>query len=69
MEFAALCGDTIAMFYRGEVVSDCSERSFFTRNSFYTTAASRLSKDFYEGVVTTEELLYMCQQNGGIHNE
>ncbi len=65
VEFAALCGDNLAMFFRGEVVSHSSERSFFAKNSFYTTAASRLAKDFYEGVVTTEELLYMCEENGG----
>ena len=65
VEFAALCSDRCALFYRGEVVSSQSERSFFSRNAFYTTAASRISRGFYDNIVTTQELLLVCREMGG----
>lgn len=67
VEFAALCGDRCALFSRGEIVSEKEENSFFTHNTFYTTAAARISKDFYDGVVTTNDLITLCKENGGIH--
>ncbi len=64
VEFAALCGDQCALFYRGEIVSSSSERNFFAGNAFYTTAASRISREFYQDIVTTEELLQILRDEG-----
>lgn len=66
VEFAALCGDRCALFSRGEIVCETQESSFFTQNTFYTTAASRISRDYYDGVVTTSDLIMLCKENGGI---
>ena len=65
VEFAALCGDRLALFYRGEIVSSGSEKDFFIRNAYYTTAASRVARGFFEGVVTTDELLVKCKEQMG----
>lgn len=64
VEFAALCADRAAMFFRGEVVSDGAPSEFFAENSFYTTAANRMSRGYYKNAVTVDDLALLCTQNG-----
>lgn len=64
VEFAALCGDRCALFFRGSVASIGSPREFFSENSFYTTAASRMTRDYYDGAVTAEDVIELCCING-----
>ncbi len=64
VEFAALCADRCALFFRGEVISQGDPRSFFGSNSFYTTAASRMTREQYDGAVTLADAAALCQRNG-----
>lgn len=64
IEFAASVADRCAMFFRGEITScDVPER-FFADNSFYTTAANRMTRGYYSGVVTVEDAAELCRANG-----
>lgn len=64
VEFAALCADRCAMFFRGSVVSVGEPRTFFSESSFYTTAVSRMTRGLYEGAVTVEDAAALCRLNG-----
>ena len=64
VEFAALCADRCAMFFRGEITSVDTPAAFFAENSFYTTAVNRMIRGYYEGVVTVPALAELCRENG-----
>ncbi|WP_206460086.1 ABC transporter ATP-binding protein [Anaerovorax sp. IOR16] len=64
VEFAALCADRCAMFFDGEVVSVDEPNTFFASNTFYTTAASRISRHMFENAVTCEDVVALCLENG-----
>jgi energy-coupling factor transport system ATP-binding protein len=57
VEFCAAYADRCALFFDGGVVTEGSPRDFFSGNSFYTTAANRMSRGLLDGVVTTADLL------------
>ncbi|MBQ7320273.1 MAG: energy-coupling factor ABC transporter ATP-binding protein [Clostridia bacterium] len=63
VEFAAACADRCAMFFRGEITSIAPPRAFFSENSFYTTAASRITRGHFDGAVTVEDAVALCLQN------
>ncbi len=63
VEFAALCADRCALFFRGDIVSVGTPRDFFSENKFYTTAASRMSKGYFESAVTVEDIAELCTLN------
>lgn len=64
VEFAALCADRCALFFRGEMISQGDPHSFFGSGSFYTTAASRMTREHYDGAVTIEDAAALCRLNG-----
>ena len=66
VEFAAMCADRCALFFRGNIVSEGVPDEFFSENSFYTTAASRMSKGYYDRAVTVDSVALLCGQNGGV---
>ena len=63
VEFAAECADRCALFFRGNIVSVDTPDNFFGGNRFYTTAASRISREFYEKAVTVEQIKTLAQLN------
>ena len=65
VEFAALCADRCALFFRGEIVSADVPARFFDENSFYTTAANRICRGWYDGVATVDDAAELCRRNGG----
>ena len=65
VEFAALCADRCALFFRGEIASSDVPARFFDENSFYTTAANRICRGWYDGVATVEDAAELCRRNGG----
>lgn len=65
VEFCGRYGDRCAMFFDGKIVSSGPPRSFFSGNSFYTTAANRMSRHMFERVITADDLLGLCRQNLG----
>lgn len=55
VEFAAECADRCAMFFRGEITSCGTPADFFSGNSFYTTAANRMTRGYYSGITTVTD--------------
>ena len=64
VEFAAECADRCALFFRGEITSVDAPRRFFSENSFYTTAVSRMTRGIYENAVTFCDAVELCRANG-----
>ncbi len=64
VEFAAEAADRCAMFFRGEIISTASPEEFFSANSFYTTAASRITRGHFEHAVTARKAAELCLLNG-----
>ena len=56
IEFCAEYGDMCAMFFDGDVVSQGAPHDFFRGNSFYTTAANRMAREYFPDAVTWEEV-------------
>lgn len=61
VEFCARYADRVALLFDGEVVSEGSPRQFFAANSFYTTAANRMSRGIVEGCITEEDVVRACR--------
>ncbi len=57
IEFCSMYADRCSMFFDGGIVADGNAREFFSGNSYYTTASARIAKGFFEGVVTTNQLI------------
>jgi len=64
VEFAALCADRCVLFFRGSAVSEGLVREFFAENNFYTTAARRMSRGYFDNAVTAPDLVELCSQGG-----
>ena len=62
IEFCARYADRCAMFFDGDVVTTDTPRRFFSGNSFYTTAANRLSRHIFADAVTNEDVIALCRQ-------
>lgn len=61
VEFAAGCADRCAMFFNGRVVSVGTPAEFFPENSFYTTAAVRMTRGLCTAAVTVEDAAELCR--------
>ena len=62
-ELAAEISDRCALFFRGEIVADDVPRRFFSGNSFYTTAANRICRGYYDLVATVDDAARICLAN------
>ena len=65
IEFAAVCADRCALFFKGNIVSQAPPTEIFSENHFYTTAASRMTRGFFDNAVTMEQTLQLCVINAG----
>lgn len=65
VEFAAACADRTAIFFGGNVVSVDTPDVLFSQNRFYTTAASRMSRDLFQNAVTVDAVVALCRANSG----
>ena len=59
VEFCAEYSDRCMLFFYGSVAAEGEPHEFFTGNSFYTTAANRMSRGICDAV-TADELIYIC---------
>lgn len=64
VEFAALCADRCVLFFRGSAISDGLPRAFFAENNFYTTAARRMTRGYFENAVTVQDVITLCKGDG-----
>ena len=65
VEFCAKYADRISMFFDGQVLTTETPQKFFGGNSFYTTAANRMSKHIFKNAVTAENVVELYRKNKG----
>lgn len=63
-EFAAECADRAGLFFDGSVAVSGMVREVFSNNAFYTTAACRIARGYYDNPITCEEVAQLCRRNG-----
>ena len=63
VEFCARYADVVAMFFDGQILTADTPRRFFGANSFYTTAAHRMSRHVFDGAVTAEDVIALYRKN------
>ena len=63
IEFAAVYADRCAMLFDGEVFAQGTPRDFFSDNNYYTTAANRIARGFYDNAVTVEDIAALAELN------
>ena len=63
VEFCARYADEVAMFFDGQILTTDTPRRFFGNNSFYTTAAHRMSRHVFSMAVTAEDVIDLYRQN------
>lgn len=66
VEFAAENSDRCGMIFDHQLLSLDTPEAFFSDNSFYTTAANRISRNLYQNAITCEDVVSMCRQNGEV---
>ncbi len=65
VEFCAKYADRVSMFFDGQVLTTDTPQKFFGGNSFYTTAANRMSKHIFRNAVTAENVVELYKKNKG----
>lgn len=60
MEFCATWADRCVLLFQGIVSADDEPQRFFGANRFYTTAASRMSRDVFADTVTDGQVIAAC---------
>jgi len=63
VEFCAKYADAVSMFFDGQVLTTDTPRRFFGNNSFYTTAANRMSRHVFSMAVTAEDVISLYREN------
>lgn len=66
VEFASIVADRCGLFFDGEALSSLVPQEFFSKNNFYTTASSRISRDKFANAVTVDDVVSLIkeEQNG-----
>ena len=60
IEFCARYAHRCALLFDGAIVTQGTPRTFFSGNSFYTTAANRMARDLLPEAVTAEDVVAAC---------
>ncbi|MDY6329177.1 MAG: energy-coupling factor transporter ATPase [Lachnospiraceae bacterium] len=61
VEFCAEFTHRCALFFDGNIVAENVPYRFFKGNSFYTTAANRMSRGIIEGAITASDIIEACK--------
>lgn len=69
LDFAAELSDRCGLFFQNKIVSIAEPKIFFSHHTFYTTAASRISRDTFDALVTTEQVIEACIEVKGEADE
>lgn len=65
VEFCARHADWVSMFFDGQILTTNTPRRFFGQNSFYTSAANRMSRCVFKNAVTCEDVVELYRRNKG----
>ena len=63
VEFCAEYADMVSMFFDGQMLTTDTPRRFFGQNSFYTTAANRMSRCVFRSAVTAADVVDLYRSN------
>lgn len=63
IEFCAEHADLVGMFFDGQLLTTDTPRRFFGSNSFYTTAANRMSRGIFQNAVTAADVAVLLEGN------
>lgn len=63
VEFCAEYADLVSMFFDGQILTTDTPRRFFGQNSFYTTAANRMSRCVFRNAVTPQDVVRLFRKN------
>ena len=63
IEFCAEYADRVSMFFDGQILTSDTPRRFFRKNSFYTTAANRMSRCVFENAITAGDVVELYKEN------
>ena len=63
VEFCAEYADMVSMFFDGQILTTDTPRRFFGQNSFYTTAANRMSRCVFQNAVTASDVTELYRKN------
>ena len=66
VEFCARHADVCTLFFQGGAVVTAPAGPFFSGNSFYTTAANRMSRHLMAGAVTNEDVIDRCNRHAAV---
>ena len=65
VEFCAEYADLVSMFFDGQILTTDTPHRFFGQNSFYTTAANRMSRCVFRNAVTAQDVAELYRKNLG----
>ncbi len=63
VEFCAKYADVVSMFFDGSIITTNTPNRFFSQNSFYTTAANRMSRHVFDNAINNEDVIELCRKN------
>lgn len=63
VEFCAQYARQVSMCFDGEIVTTDTPHRFFGQNSFYTTAANRMSRGVFRNAVTAQDVALLYRKN------
>ena len=63
VEFCAEYADLVSMFFDGQILTTEIPHRFFGQNSFYTTAANRMSRCVFQNAVTAADVADLYRKN------
>ena len=63
VEFCAEHADLVSMFFDGQILTTDTPHRFFGQNSFYTTAANRMSRCVFRNAVTAQDVVALFEKN------
>ncbi len=65
VEFCGEYADEVSLFFDGKILTSAEPRTFFSNNSFYTTAANRMSRHLMENAILPRDVAELYRRNGG----
>ena len=63
VEFCAEHADLVSMFFDGQIITTNTPQRFFGSNSFYTTAANRMSRCVFSNAVNASNVVELYKVN------
>lgn len=63
IEFSAMICDECALLFDNSIINKAIRDEFFLNNSFYTTAANRITRDMYDNIITVDDAISIIRKN------